>query len=250
MPLAVPTLTLADNGDDTGAQATVAGATAGTTNTVYAAPWAGGLVPAAFDSYGSRAGNGTVDLTLAAGYWWIYVLSTLAGESEISLVQGLRVTTGDDAIHWQCLDGIAEKLRALTLPAPWLADTIIVRKFPWNRGLLSAGIDAGIFVTPVADRIEYATNLSDDFGLGVQVTAAIVGNQDLTSNLAEQLLNRQQIIGGLLPVAGQAALPGVPDVYDVRIEPGPVIDPGAFERQYDVSAVVVRCLNRRQRGAV
>lgn len=250
MPLAVPTLTLADNGDDTGAVATIAGATAGTTNAVYAAPWHGGFVPAAFASYGSRSGNGTVDLALAAGYWWVYVLSTLAAESAISLVRGLRVTTGDLSIFEQCLDGVVAKLQALTLPSPWESAAIVKQKVPWNRGMVSLTKDASIFVTPINEQFASVLNTADDFGAGVQVTLVRKGNQHLTDHLSAELLCRQQVANALLPSHGEQALPGVPDVYDVRIEPGPVIDAGAFLAQYDVGALVIRCLNRRSRGLV
>lgn len=250
MPLAVPTLTLVDNEDDTGCVATIAGATAGTTNDVYAAPWHGGFVPAAFASYGSRSGNGAVALALAAGYWWAYVLSTLAGESAISLVGGIRVTTGDLSIFEQCLDGIVAKLQTLTLPSPWESAAVVKQKVPWNRGMVSLTKDASIFVTPQSEQLTPILNTADDFGEGVQVTLVRKGNQHLTENLSAELRCRQQVANALLPAHGEQALPGVPDIYDVRIEPGPVLDAGAFQAQYDVGALVVRCLNRRSRGLV
>jgi hypothetical protein len=69
-----PILTFADNGDGTGGVATISGATAGTTNTVWVSPYSrAGLV---FTNDGQRGGNGTVDLTLAVGDYIAYVSST------------------------------------------------------------------------------------------------------------------------------------------------------------------------------
>lgn len=245
---AIPTLTLADNADGTGT-ATVAGATSGSTNALYAAPWGGGFVPSDFTPAGSRVGNGTIAIALAAGYYWCYVLSTLSGQTAISLVHGLRITDGELSIHEQCLDAAAAKIAALDMEPPWTAIKIIKQKFPWNRGVLLEKDElAAIWVTPLNDQIRPVLNQADDFGLGVQITAAQKTNQHLTDGLTADLLCRQQLINAFLPVAGQAALAGVAEVHDVRIEPGPVIDPAAFGAQYDVSAFVIRCFNRRTRG--
>lgn len=250
MPLNVPTLTLADNGNGTGAVATIAGATPGTTNAVYAAAWNGGFVPAAFASFGSRVGDGTVALALSNGYHWCYVLSTLAGESAISLVKGIRATSGLAAIFDQCMDAIVAKIQALSLPFPWAAAAVKKYKVPFNRNMLGDGVDAGIFVAPANERINPVLNCADDFGEGIGITVARKGNQDLTAHLSAELLCRQQLANALLPSHGEQALPGVPDIYDVQIEPGPVIDPGAFLAQYDIGSLTVRCLNRRTRGLV
>lgn len=247
MPLNVPTLTLADNANGTGAVATIAGSTGGTTNTVYAAAWNGGFVPAAYASFGSRVGDGTVALALSNGYHWSYVLSTLAGESAISLVKGIRATSGLAAIFDQCMDAIVAKIQSLTLPSPWLAANVKRYKVPFNRNMLTDSVAAGIFVAPANERIAGAMNDADDFGLGIGVTVARKGNQDLTANLSAELLCREQIQNALLPSRGQPALAGVDDVYDVQIEPGPVIDPGAFLAQYDIGGFTARCINRRNR---
>jgi len=75
---ATPVLSVADNGDGTGAVATVSGSSAGSTNTVYAAPIAAqGTL--AFAAGGSRAGDGAIDLTLANGDYVVFALSVLGG---------------------------------------------------------------------------------------------------------------------------------------------------------------------------
>ncbi|MCI0358643.1 MAG: hypothetical protein L0211_09175 [Planctomycetaceae bacterium] len=244
-----PTIALADNGNGTGAVATVGNSTGGATNTIFAAQWAGGFVPQAYASYGSRIGNGTVSLALGLGYWFVYAASTLAGsDGAVSLVKGLRVTAGQEAIFDQCLDAIVAKIQALSLPAPWQTIDVVRRKFPWKRSLILPDIQAGIFVTPLNDRFVQVTNQADDWGEAIQITAAQATNLDLENGLPADLLCRQQLVDAFLPVHGQAPLSGVDSVYNIVIEPGPIIDPGAFQQNFDVSAIVARCLVRRTRG--
>lgn len=249
MPAAnTPTITLTDNADGTGAVATISGSTSGSTNTIRAASWSAGFVGQVYTSYGSRTGDGTVALALGLGYWFVECLSTKSGlDGARSLVVGCRVTDGEDADFQKCLDALVAKFKALSLPSPWSSANITSRKYPWNRGFLTDAIDGAVFVTPLNDRITPAQNESDDWGLAVQVTAAQKSNEDLTTGLSADLLCRQQLINAVLPRPGQAALPGVDNVYDLRIEPGPVIDEGAFKENYDVGAFVVRCIARRTR---
>lgn len=243
-----PTISLTDNADGTGAVVTVAGSTSGSTNAILAAQWAGGFVGQSYASYGSRTGDGTVTLALGPGYWHVYCRSTKAAlDGAVSLVGGVRVTEGEEAVWFQCLDAIVAKLQALSLPPPWQSEPIVSRRFPWNRGTITPDIKAGIFVPPLSDQYRQSTNQSDDWGLGCQVTAVQASNMGLVSGMSAHLLCRQQLVNALLPVAGQAALAGVSDVMNVIIEPGPVIDPAAFQNQYDVGAIVARCITRQAR---
>src|SRR5687767_14210717 len=143
MPINTPTLALADNGKGTGGTTTISGATAGSTNTVYTAPWSGGLIAAAWTNRGSRSGNGTLAVSVANGYYWAYVQSTLAAESAVSTVVGFRVTSGSSSVFERCLNAIAARLQALSLSGI-AASSIVVRKLPWNRNQVMPGL----FVTP------------------------------------------------------------------------------------------------------
>lgn len=244
-----PTLTLADSGNGSGAIATVAGSTSGSTNTIYATQWAGGFINQAYTSYGSRTGDGAVSLALGLGYWFVYCGSTKSGlDGANSLVSGVRVTDGAAALFNQCCDAIVAKIQALSLPSPWLPANVLKVKFPWTRTLIQGTVSAGIWVSPVSDQIKQSLNQSDDWGEAVQITAAQISNTVLTTGLPAHLLCRQQIVDALLPVAGQSALAGVTDVYNVVIESGPVIDQASFQMQFDVGAIVARCMIRRTRG--
>jgi len=244
MALAVPTLTLTDNADDTGCVCAVTGSTAGSTNTLFSSPWSGGFIPAAFTSAGSRVGDGNVTLALAAGYYWVYCRSTKAGEDGVaSLVYGVRVTTGALSIYEQCLDSVLATLQALSLSGISSAN-IVRRKVAWERRITLPGI----IVTPPADTNGPATNGQNDFAYDVLLTIAQASNEDLTANLSRHLLWRQIITGTFLPVAGQAALAGVSAVHDVEVIHGPVVDGGSFKIGEDVQQLTVRCISRRNRG--
>jgi hypothetical protein len=76
-PPTAPSLIVSDNGDGTGATATVSGSDGGTTNKLYYAdPSATGLVTYAFIA--QRVGNGTLPLPVPAGRWIFQVLSYAA----------------------------------------------------------------------------------------------------------------------------------------------------------------------------
>lgn len=75
---ATPALAVADNGNGTGATATITGSTPGSTNTVFAAPiaYSGDL---SWTNCGSRSGDGTLSLAIADGRYIGRVDSTLSG---------------------------------------------------------------------------------------------------------------------------------------------------------------------------
>lgn len=234
-----PTLTLSDNGDGTGATATIAGSSPGSTNTVYTAPWSGGIGGAEWTNQGSRVGDGMLSLAIESGAYWAYVQSTLAGESVVSTLVGVSATAGGESVWERCLTAVAAKLQALSL-AGIASSSIVVRKLPWNRNQIMPGL----FVTPTQETLSPATNLRDDVGYGVQLTLVRPSNQDLSADLSTELAWREQVSRAFR----ESALADVDEVFTVRIEPGPIIDPASFAAQYDVQTLVVRCVAREARG--
>lgn len=90
-----PSLTVADNGDDTGATATISGSTAGATNTVRVAAFTRTARTLAWADAGSISGDGTVALSLAGGVEYLaIVISELGDMVEVSDLVGFAVTSG------------------------------------------------------------------------------------------------------------------------------------------------------------
>lgn len=246
MALTVPTITLTDNADDTGCAATLSGSTAGSTNTLFAAPWSGGFIPAAFASYGSRTGDGAVSLALLAGYHWVYCRSTKTAEDGVvSLVYGVRVTTGSLPVYEQCLNAVLAKIQGLGLSGIDSA-SIVRRKVPWDRRITLPGI----IVSPPRDTIQPVTSGQNDIAFDCLVTFVRTSNEDLTANLGTHLSHRQTVSDAFQPVSGQAALAGVPDVYNVEVIHGSVYDGASFAAGEDVQQLTLRCLHRRNRGLI
>lgn len=80
-PPAAPTLSIADNGDGSGAVVTISGSELGSVNVVFVQTLTGSWSVA-----GSRSGDGEVSLSLAAGQFLAYAQSTLGGQSVSSVV--------------------------------------------------------------------------------------------------------------------------------------------------------------------
>lgn len=227
-----PTLSIADNGDGTGAVATIAGSSDGVTNTIYVSDWP----LTTFVSGGSRDGDGTAALSLSNGPHLAYVISTLDVAVAVSNLVHFRTTDTSQAILTECLNAVRDLILGLSL-AGLDVDNVLVRKLPWNR----EAIDEGVFISPAPERYGRGTNARDDVGYGVMVSMIKKSNQDLTGSIDAFLVWRQEISKALR--RGSSTL-GVSEVYDLSIEPAAVYLPDAFTKQYDVGAVVVRCLSR------
>lgn len=230
-----PTLTIVDNADGTGAVATIAGSTAGSTNEVFTQAISGGLGTAPEVSGGSRIGDGTVALSLTNGYYWANVVSTVNNCDAVSAAVYFLTTSGIDAVFKQCLDAVGAVIQGLVLTGISNTD-VYVRKLPWNRN----AVTPGIFITPKTETTIERANQTDDFGYGVQVTVVQKSNQNLTANLGAELLWRQQIRNAFI----EQRLTAVEEVYSVTYEPGSVILPEGFAAMYDVQAMIFRCKTR------
>lgn len=233
------TITAIDNRNDTGAVATIAGAVG--TVTVYAARWDGGFTATTWANVGTRSGNGTVALTLAAGYWWLYAVTA----DNISGTIGLEVTTGQEVIWYQLLLAVQDLIQALSLDGLLPAE-IIVQKFPINAKTSPppAGLTKGIFITPGRETLTFRTNLKDDYGYPVQVTYFAVANRSLTSNISRAMKWRDKIWkANIFQYVG-----GIAGVFNCIPEPGPIFDTGAWAEQFDAGSLVLRFLSREARG--
>lgn len=238
-PPNTPALTAVDQEDGTGATATITGSTAGSTNVIYTAPLSS-LGSVSFTSSGTRVGDGTVDLALSSGLYWAYCVSTLSGVSATSNFILLRVSSGLDPIYYQCMDEVRDTI--LTLSLSGIADADVrVQKLPWR----AQQVAPGIFITPTSESLNprEGTNERDDIGYPVQVVMIQASNRDQTSNFTRFLLLRQRIRWAF---HNQPMV--VPEVHTCYVEPGAVILPTAFEGQFDVQSLIVRCLSREQRG--
>jgi hypothetical protein len=115
-PPPLPTLTVADNGDASGATATVSGSDPASDNEIRVAAGAGG----AWSTAGSRTGDGEVPLSLAPGMWWVSVRSSTPGGVSSPAPEAVVVTDGTVASSQE----MRTHLRALLLADPTIASTL------------------------------------------------------------------------------------------------------------------------------
>jgi hypothetical protein len=108
------TLTLADQGDGSGILATAAGSDAGQAVTVYAQAVDPAFPAQAWAQAGTRTGNGTVALTLVAGYYFVYAAGVVSAAAALSPVVYGRASNGSEDPHEACVNAVVARLRLLT----------------------------------------------------------------------------------------------------------------------------------------
>lgn len=243
------TLTAVDNGDDSGATVTLADSDGAATNRIFAAPWSGGMQPGTFTEEASRLGNGSVVVDLDAGYWWLYAASEVDGVAVgASEVVGVRVTTGVDPLHWQCLAAVKAFIQALSLPG-LVGTNVKIRKLPW-RNLES--VCPGILVTPLTEQRTPVDNHRDTLIWGVQVTTIfaksnqgnLTDDDPVANNLRAAMVWRETICNAF----SEKALAGVDEAFSVHVQPGPILLPSSFAENYDLGAFLLRCETQVYRG--
>lgn len=138
------------------------------------------------------------------------------------------------------LKEVAADIEAASLTS-WVAGRCYVRKFPTER-------DAEfpcIFVFPQPERIEVFTNNSYKKGYGVGIaccgrsnnTLAINADADLLLSWRDTLLDRYADHGSDTLTAN--------GVFQTIVEPQTPIIPQAFKKNFDASALLLRCWVKR-----
>lgn len=135
---------------------------------------------------------------------------------------------------------VAADIEAASLPS-WVSGRAYLRKFPSER----AALFPCIFVFPQPERIEVFSNASYKKGYGIGVACCAVSNDtpevDATADLLLQwrdaLLDRYAEHGDDTLTAN--------GVYQTIVEPQTPFIPRAFMKNYDASALLLRCWVKR-----
>ncbi len=246
-----PTLTVADNGDDTGATATIAGGDSDSTNVVYTIAVDNDFDSALPVSSGTRVGNGTVALSsLSAGLYWAYNIATSPDGGEVvTHPVYFRVTTGIDAVHWRCITDIQAKMVLLGLSSI-VSGSIILRKLPIEEGI---GEEGGVplpcvILSPTKEQIKHSsgTNKQDDIGYGVQVVvlSSTGEEREIALENGTYMKWREDISRAFR----HQKLPNVAESWDCYVEPLDSIIPHAWFKGLVATAFVLRIFCRETRG--
>ena len=244
---ATPVLSLVNNGDGT-ATATVTGADSAATVTVYYQRFDTSYGAGTWTSGGSRTGNGTVTLTLAAGHYLIYAKAVYTDSGAASLVHYLGITDGTTSVQYRVLDAVQTRLRALGLTGI-ASGSIIVKKLPLLRALTDNALALpGVIISPTREqRPTTGTNDRDDVVYPVQVAIFSKDQQEktLAVDLTTHTLWRQQISRAF----HNQRLAGVDEVVIASVEPQEVFSLSAWLQQHLVGGLLIRFRCREPRGS-
>ncbi len=253
---ASPTLAVADNGDGSGATATISGAGGDVTLTIYVLPFDGLEVEGAtWRSCGSRASNGTLNLTLSTGHYFGYALAVDSGGGAASNVVYFSVTSGGESVLFQCLQSAQARIQAILLPG-LTSGNVIVRKLPLDRYVGSGQPTTfpAILLTPVVERMPplSGTVNFDDVTYGVLCTIVDRDNQEptLAANLPRYTLWREKIARAFRNqrLAGVVLADGSNPIINAEVDPGEQLIPAAWSANLYASALLLRFVSREPRG--
>jgi hypothetical protein len=202
--IATPTLAVVDQGDGTGATATIADGSATATNTVYASQDG-----TTWTAVGSLVGNGTVDLSLAVGRWWVYVHAVEGAATANSIVHAVNVTSAiADPTPANCLAAVAAavavKLNAGKTAAYFArndftatvaADTDLLLEAA-GSDVLHVDVATGDVKTEYITRASRAFDCRADVCLRIRPSAMTVAERDALSALLGELEDYLKPIGG------------------------------------------------------
>jgi hypothetical protein len=244
--LAVPRFRVEDAQDGTGT-VTIAHASDGTTNTLWAWKFGAGVAGIAPASLGNRTGNGTLTITPEQGRYQGYVKSTKAGTSgrSVSEIVGFVISDSlggvDDELYYRCMLWAQSEIIALGL-LHLDGDNTLIMKLPW-RAVKQLG-PGGVLITPTNEIVAPRDNLRYEIGYRVQITTVRATNQALNEPNRLDVAWRRQIEHWF----SEQAPASLTQVKRTLVQPGPIILPAGFQSQYDVGAFVLTFYANRSRA--
>lgn len=242
------TFTIADNADGTGAVVTVAGSTAGSTNTFYVQAVDGELGTSTWSTPGNRTSDGTIAITTDVGYYFGYVHSNAAGTVTLSPLVYFNITDGDTSVHYRCMTAAQSRIQGLLLDGISNSD-IIVRKMGTDRNIGVEFITRYPAIILSSNGIEdqppnAGTNIRDDVGYPVICSVIAKDQVELEKNHEKYLKWREQINRAF---RGQR-LPGVSEIYIGRVQPAQIADIPSWLAGKFHTSLILRFYSREVRG--
>jgi hypothetical protein len=243
---ATPTITWVDSANGTGGVLTITGSTGGSTNTVYSqAP--GGTT---WTSRGSRVGDGTITLSLTAGYYHLHVSSSSGGIAVSNIIIMAPVSSDDEAVHERCVDAVVSLARTLATAGslPLITDST-------TQVHDSIDLDPSIFTNIPLPALVAApkgvathggvVNERDDIGYPVPLIIVDRNGAEMDEHRDDYLLLRER----LDRYFRNQPLTGVPEIINCIVDDTQVFEyPKEWEYQWMISTVMLRFISREARG--
>lgn len=240
-------ITWTDSADGTGGTVTVAGSDAATVTVYKMAVDATGLTTPTFTSAGTRSGDGTVSVSLSAGYYWIYASGTVSGSPAISNLVYAYATEDTDALISRCVDALAARLAGLTMTTGSGVSVPNERIYKRIVPEPDATVEFPcILLTHEGNRESQdgTTTGKDDIGYPVNVLVCDRHGADFVTKRKTWMKWRQQVFRALR----NQRLAGVTESLIVRMEPLTMFDPKLPSYQHVILGFVARCVCRETRG--
>lgn len=228
-----------------GLEVTVAG-TAGGAVTVFTSPFIGEVGSGTWTSAGGRTGNGTVDLSLDAGHYWL-----TAAEAGVYAAPAYATVEDDsDPVRNRCLEAVATRIRALLLKATDVngvetAIPVLVRQNV-NSGLTLSYPCIEVRRSPSPDRDMSSLNNRDDVGYGVLVLIKERAGSGQNADAAVKVHDRRY--QAICRAFRQQRLPGVSESVRCLVEEAPEFEVQPNEMELNIGSLLVLCVCREARG--
>lgn len=259
-PPATPDLTVTNNGDGTGATATITGSAIGSSNVVSTAPWIAPGANLTWTAASPRTGDGTVSLSLANGVYVARCQSTLGGLPAADGDQPVFQTTGGTAyasVHKALAEKAASVIRGLlgsAIVGP-ASNSVRVRKVPYTDDFGS--IDPNTLAIEGTKKYSFpailvcyydletldplaGTNVRDEIGYPITVAfyspnnaAGKVASEDGDDTFLRWREAVERTFAHLRGVTSTAGIKGYMDVtansnaytfHDCKVKPGSIFD--------------------------
>lgn len=211
-------LFITDDADGTGATATITGADAGSTVTIYAQS----LRVPTWQAAATRTGDGSVSVTLDGGLYFAYASGLVSTVVSVSPVRGpFAVTSGTTSVYERILDAVEDEIYTLanagTLPN-FTATTRTVLQQP--KANLAIASYPCIFLTPSGTETKYpGNNNRDDWGKPVLLSIYHEGTISGTDIVPRVGLWRERLFRHF----HRKRLSAVTEIYDCDVQPNPIL---------------------------
>jgi hypothetical protein len=245
VPLATPSLTVADTGNSGGYTATVTGGDPAATNTLTRQAVTGVMGAGTFTSSGTRTGPGAIAGTAAKGMFWWKLSSTLSGETVVAPLVLQNLTDANGAVADRILDATVARMKLCALPD--IGNEVGREIVPSDRNESNPSVRLSQFLQTDQERFGTLTDY-DDVAYAVRVEIAATdayGDDDGRVQLWRQMIGR---------AFRRQRLSGVSEVRTCFVEPDytvsqdQAIGSAARSKMWATSILVLRFVAEEPRG--